>query len=102
MKPKGVLVFPIESGLFEVPRKMRNGECFACDGLRFEVSAAIETAQGSRVKTVSAWRVEGSPAALPAGTRKPWQATPESRERDRVGQGYLGWGREARLDKRGR
>jgi hypothetical protein len=87
-------VFPGETGLFEVHRKMRNGDTFACDSKRWEITSAIRTEQGSRVKTVSAVQVEGAVGGLPVGIRIPWE--PDA-DRDRVYFGYQGFGREARL-----
>jgi hypothetical protein len=87
-------VFPGDTGLFEVNRKMRNGDTFTCDGKRWEITSAIRTEQGSRNKTVSAVQVEGATGGLTVGTPVAWES---DADRDRVYFGYQGFGREARL-----
>jgi hypothetical protein len=101
MKVKGKLIHPIVGANFEVDRKMGVGDCFACDGARWEITAVYGTRKGSRIRQVGAWQVEGDVGGLPTGTRIPDDATltADGRERQEAHWGYLGYSRDARLPK---
>jgi hypothetical protein len=75
MKVKGKLIHPIVGANFEVDRKMGVGDCFACDGARWEITAVYGTRKGSRIRQVGAWQVEGDVGGFPTGTRIPDDAT---------------------------
>jgi hypothetical protein len=101
VKIKGKQIWPTVGGNFRVDRKSGVGDCFACDGARWEITAVYGSPKGSRVREVGAWQVEGPTGGLPGGTRISDESAlaADGRERQQAHWGYLGYSRDARLPK---